>query len=54
VLRDYVLGNFGKAEAGTVRELFPVFVSAIELWVQEGILPVMNAFPGRPGNIKDE
>jgi PTH1 family peptidyl-tRNA hydrolase len=54
VLKDYVLGNFGKAEAGAVRELLPVFVEAVELWVQEGILPVMNAFPGRPGNIKDE
>jgi PTH1 family peptidyl-tRNA hydrolase len=53
VLRDYVLGNFGKAEAGAVRELLPVFVEAAELWVNDGILPVMNRFTGRPGNGND-
>ena len=47
VLTDYVLGNFGKAEAVTVRELLPDFVEAFELWVAEGILPVMNRFAGR-------
>jgi peptidyl-tRNA hydrolase, PTH1 family len=47
VLTDYVLGNFGKAEAVTVRELLPMFVEAFELWVAEGILPVMNRFAGR-------
>lgn len=54
VLRDYVLGNFGKAEAVTVRELLPGFVEALEVWVQEGILPVMNRFSGRGGNLTDE
>ncbi len=48
VLKDYVLGNFGKAEAATVRELLPKFVEAIELWIVEGILPVMNRFSGSP------
>jgi PTH1 family peptidyl-tRNA hydrolase len=47
VLSDYVLGNFGKAEAVTVRELLPDFVEALELWIVEGILPVMNRFAGR-------
>lgn len=47
VLKDYVLGNFGKAEGAAVRELLPVFVEAVELWVAEGILPVMNKFPGK-------
>jgi peptidyl-tRNA hydrolase len=47
VLKDYVLGNFGKLEALTARELLPVFVDAIELWVAEGILPVMNKFSGK-------
>jgi PTH1 family peptidyl-tRNA hydrolase len=47
VLKDYVLGNFGKGEATAVRELLPVFVEALELWVAEGILPVMNRYPGR-------
>jgi PTH1 family peptidyl-tRNA hydrolase len=53
VLRDYVLGNFGKAEAVTVRELLPVFVEALELWVAEGILPVMNKYSGRDERPKD-
>jgi PTH1 family peptidyl-tRNA hydrolase len=52
VLKDYVLGNFGKAEAGAVRELMPVLVEALELWVAEGILPVMNRYPGREGGAK--
>src|ERR1019366_316886 len=54
VLHDYVLGNFGKAEAATVRELLPVFVEALEVWVQEGILPVMNRYSGRDERPKDE
>ena len=54
VLRDYVLGNFGKVEAVTVRELLPGFVEALELWVAEGILPVMNRFSGRAGSVTDE
>lgn len=54
VLTDYVLGNFGKAEAVTVRELLPMFVEAFELWVAEGILPVMNRFSGREEKAKDE
>jgi PTH1 family peptidyl-tRNA hydrolase len=54
VLSDYVLGNFGKAEAVTVRELLPDFVEAVELWIAEGILPVMNRFSGREEKAKDE
>ncbi len=54
VLSDYVLGNFGKAEAVTVRELLPMFVEAFELWIAEGILPVMNRFSGREEKAKDE
>jgi PTH1 family peptidyl-tRNA hydrolase len=54
VLRDYVLGNFGKGESVTVRELLPVFVEALELWVAEGILPVMNRFSGKDERPKDE
>lgn len=49
VLSDYVLGNFGKGESVTVRELLPALVEAIELWVAEGILPVMNRFSGKDG-----
>lgn len=54
VLSDYVLGNFGKSEAVTVKELLPGFVEAIELWIAEGILPVMNKFSGRDGSLGNE
>ena len=46
VMKDYVLGNFGKAEGAAVRELLPTLVDAIDLWISEGILPVMNRFSG--------
>lgn len=45
-LSDYVLDEFGKAEAAMVKEMLPVFEKAIELWVREGIVPVMNQFTG--------
>jgi PTH1 family peptidyl-tRNA hydrolase len=54
VLSDYVLGNFGKAEAVEVKELLPAFVEAMELWVVEGIMPVMNKFSGREGTTNGE
>ncbi|MFI5232078.1 MAG: aminoacyl-tRNA hydrolase [Gemmatimonadales bacterium] len=54
VLKDYVLGNFGKAEAVTVRDLLPAFVEAIEMWVAEGILPVMNRYAGKDGKLTGE
>ena len=47
-LSDYVLGEFGKTEAVVVRQLLPEFVAAIEMWVKEGIAPVMNRYPGKP------
>jgi PTH1 family peptidyl-tRNA hydrolase len=50
VLSDYVLGDFGKAEAKVVKGLLADFVPAMELWMREGIGPVMNAFPGRPAD----
>jgi PTH1 family peptidyl-tRNA hydrolase len=45
-LRDYVLDDFGKQEAGVVRELMPVFADALDVWLREGIVPVMNRFTG--------
>jgi hypothetical protein len=42
-----VLGNFGKAETATVKELLTVLTEAIELWLKEGILPVMNKYSGK-------
>lgn len=49
-LSDFVLGNFGKAETATVKELLPVLSGAIELWLAEGITPVMNRFSGKPAD----
>jgi PTH1 family peptidyl-tRNA hydrolase len=45
-LSDYVLGDFGKQEERTIRELLPPLTSALELWLKSGIGPVMNQFPG--------
>ena len=45
-LSDFVLDNFGKAETEVVRELLPTLTTAIELWIREGIVPVMNKFTG--------
>jgi PTH1 family peptidyl-tRNA hydrolase len=43
-LADYVLSEFGKADAAVVRELMPTFVEGVETWVKEGIEIVMNRF----------
>jgi PTH1 family peptidyl-tRNA hydrolase len=43
-LADYVLSDFGKADAKVVKELMPTFVEAIEAWMGEGIEVVMNRF----------
>jgi len=45
-LADYVLDDFGKREEAIVRELMPTFTSALELWVKDGIVPVMNKYTG--------
>jgi peptidyl-tRNA hydrolase, PTH1 family len=47
-LSNYVLDDFGKREEAVVRELMPTFASALELWVKDGIVPVMNKFTGDP------
>jgi PTH1 family peptidyl-tRNA hydrolase len=47
-LKDYVLDDFGKREEAVVRDLFPTLTSGIEMWVKEGIVPVMNKFTGEP------
>jgi PTH1 family peptidyl-tRNA hydrolase len=43
-LADYVLSDFGKADATVVQELMPTFREGIEAWLTEGIEPVMNQF----------
>ena len=52
-LADYVLSDFGKADAKVVEELMPTFVEATETWIKEGIEPVMNRF-NRKGKGGDE
>jgi PTH1 family peptidyl-tRNA hydrolase len=52
-LADYVLSDFGKADAKVVQELMPTFVEAIERWLIEGIEPVMNRF-NRKGTDKEQ
>src|SRR3954464_13837549 len=46
-LSDFVLDNFGKAEATVVKELLPVLTEALEMWLKEGITPVMNKYSGK-------
>jgi len=45
-LKDYVLDDFGKREAGVIRDLLPSLTEALELWLTNGITPVMNKFTG--------
>ena len=47
-LADYVLDQFGKREAAVVRSLLPTLTEALELWIRDGIVPVMNKFTGAP------
>lgn len=43
-LAEYVLDQFGKAEAEQVRTLLPTFEEALRLWTTDGIERTMNAF----------
>ena len=43
----FVLDNFGKGETARVKELLPVLTEALELWLKEGITPVMNKYSGK-------
>jgi PTH1 family peptidyl-tRNA hydrolase len=45
-LSDFVLDDFGKGEAEVIRSLLPTLTDAIELWLTEGIIQVMNKFTG--------
>lgn len=47
VLRDFVLGDFGKHEREAIVALYPTFVEAVELWIVEGMKTTMNRFPGK-------
>ncbi len=48
VMRDFVLDEFGKREEAVIRDLMPTFAAALELWIKNGITPVMNKFTGDP------
>ena len=45
-LSDYVLDDFGKREEAVVRELLPTLTDALDLWLRNGIVSVMNRFTG--------
>lgn len=45
-LADYVLSAAGKRETADIQALFPELTEALELWMKDGIAPVMNRFPG--------
>jgi len=45
-LTDFVLEEFGKREVAVIRELIPTLTEALELWLRNGIVPVMNKFTG--------
>ena len=46
-LSDFVLDNFGKSEAKIITDLLPTLTRAMELWIKEGIAPVMNTYSGK-------
>lgn len=46
-LSDFVLGQFGKTEATIVKDLLPDLTSALEMWMKEGMTPVMNKYSGK-------
>ena len=46
ILSDYVLSEFGKHDTGVVRGLLPELTEALELWIKDGITPVLNRFTG--------
>jgi peptidyl-tRNA hydrolase, PTH1 family len=46
-LSDFVLGQFGKSETAIVKEMLPSLTDALEMWLKEGITPVMNKYTGR-------
>jgi PTH1 family peptidyl-tRNA hydrolase len=43
-LSDYVLGDFGKREEKTIRELLPTVTQLVEFWLQQGAEAAMNRF----------
>ncbi|MEO5567333.1 MAG: aminoacyl-tRNA hydrolase [Gemmatimonadaceae bacterium] len=46
-LSDFVLGQFGKTEATIIRDQLPDLTNALEMWMKEGITPVMNKYAGK-------
>jgi PTH1 family peptidyl-tRNA hydrolase len=52
-LRDFVLDDLGKRDGAAVRALFPELTEALELWIREGVQPVMNRFTGSAAKAAD-
>jgi PTH1 family peptidyl-tRNA hydrolase len=46
-LSDFVLDSFGKTEAKIIKDLLPTLTEAVELWIKDGITPVMNKYSGK-------
>ena len=46
-LSDFVLDNFGKADAKIIKDLQPTLTEALERWIKDGITPVMNTYTGK-------
>ena len=46
-LSDFVLGQFGKTEATIIKDLLPDLTNALEMWMKEGMTPVMNTYSGK-------
>ena len=47
---DFVLGRFRKDELQRVDEAVSRAVSAIEVWIQDGLLAAMNQFNADPNS----
>jgi PTH1 family peptidyl-tRNA hydrolase len=46
-LSDFVLDNFGKTETKIIKDLLPTLTQGVELWISDGITPVMNKYSGK-------
>jgi peptidyl-tRNA hydrolase len=42
-----VLDNFGRTETKIIKDLLPTLTQAVELWITNGIMPVMNKYSGK-------
>ena len=45
---NYVLGRFSQKEAGFIEDSLPAAISAVNLWIREGLGPAMNQVNAPP------